>query len=211
MKRSAFIVTATFLLGAAAWVPQSHGRDGRWVLLGLPISYVFRGDSVEMLTYPPQAPAMMYRVRGDSVETQAQGQRSVSSFSIRHDTLVIRQASRVVRYVRFGARSGAERALTGTWRTVDSGPRSVVTFRSDGQLMPEVGAPMQVRLRGDTMEVSSGTQSLRTVLVRTGDTITISPPAGDKAPVGAKPQTIVRRAWGCFGIPALDRSAKECR
>ncbi|CAN5484417.1 hypothetical protein BH09GEM1_BH09GEM1_10370 [soil metagenome] len=112
------------------------------------ISYVFSGDSVGMLMYPPQAPVMKYRVRGDSVETQAPERRTVSSFSIRRDTLVIRQASRVVRYVRMvGARAGAERVLTGTWRTLDTGARSVVTFRSDGQLVPEVGAPMQVRER----------------------------------------------------------------
>ncbi|MDQ2664683.1 MAG: hypothetical protein M3Z05_01620 [Gemmatimonadota bacterium] len=210
LKNLASLLTTTLLLTAATGTQERH-TNGRWVMLGVPISYVFSGDSVEMVMYPPQAPLMTYRVRRDSIETDAAGNRRVQAFSVLGDTLRLSFGNRVVVYRRVGANGAAVRALTGTWHSVDGRGVSVLTFRSDGQLVLEIEAPAQMRLHGDTLDTMAGGQSLRSILQRTGDTLTILPFSGDVLPAGAMPQKIVRRPWSCFGIAELDRSATECR
>jgi len=211
MKHATALVATIIALGAANRVVQDRATDGRWVMLGVPIAYVFSGDSVEMVMYPPQAPLMTYHVKRDSIETDAAGNRRVQAFSVRGDTLRLTFGNRVVVYRRIGAKVAASRRLEGTWHSVDGNGISVLTFRSDGQLVLEVEAPTQMRLHGDTLDTTAGGQSLRSVLQRSGDTITILPFAGDKLPAGVAPQKIVRRPWSCFGMAELDLSAMECR
>jgi hypothetical protein len=211
MKHTTALVAAMILLGAANGALQGRRTDGRWVMLGVPIAYVFSGDSVEMVMYPPQAPLMTYKVRRDSIETNAAGNRRVQAFSVRGDTLRLTFGDRVVVYRRLGVAGAAKPGLKGTWHSVDGSGVSVLTFRSDGQLILEIEAPTQMRLHGDTLDTTAGGESLRSVLLRTGDTITISPFAGDKLPAGATSQKIVRRPWSCFGMAELDLSAVECR
>ncbi|MDB4914977.1 MAG: hypothetical protein JWM95_2621 [Gemmatimonadetes bacterium] len=211
MKNSGAIAASLFVLLGASGISQKRATDGRWVMVGVPIAYVFSGDSVEMVMYPPQAPAMSYRVKRDTIETDAAGTHQRQAFVVRGDTLRLTFGERVVVYHRITGPVAASRGLKGTWHSVDGNGISVLTFRSDGQLVLEVEAPTQMRLHGDTLDTSAGGQSLRSVLQRAGDTITISPFTGDKLPAGATPQKIVRRPWSCFGLAELDRKASECR
>jgi hypothetical protein len=210
LKNTAAIFTTALVL-VAATAAQERRTDGRWVMLGVPIAYVFSGDSVEMVMYPPQAPLMTYKVRRDSIQTDAAGTRRVQAFSVRGDTLRLAFGDRVVVYRRISASGTTKPGLKGTWHSVDGNGVSVLTFRSDGQLVLEIEAPTQMRLHGDTLDTTAGGQSLRSVLQRAGDTITIMPFSGDKLPAGAEPQKIVRRPWSCFGIAEMDLSAVECR
>lgn len=180
-------------------------------MLGLPMSFVFSGDSVEMLMYPAQAPPVSYRIRRDSVESRTGDVHRVQAFSIRSDTLRLAFGERIIVYRRLGSQPDARRPLVGTWRSVDGSTLSVLTFRSDSRLVLEIGAPTQMRLHGDTLNTFIGKETLRSVLTRSGDTIIVSPLPGDTPRPGVRPQTIVRRSWACFGIKALDASAAECQ
>lgn len=211
MKYSGALLVGVLALGASSAARQGRSTDGRWTLLGLPISYVFSGDSVAMVMYPPQAPLMTYRVRGDSIETEASGSRRAQAFSIRGDTLRLVSGMSVAVYRRVSSLTASKPGLTGTWHSTDGRGGSVLTFRSDGQLVPEVEAPTQMHLHGDTLDVTAGGQALQMVLQRMGDTISLSPLAGVALPAGSQPQRIVRRPWSCFGMTDIDRSAAECR
>ena len=211
MRQFGAMVAMVLVLGIAGSASQGRPTDGRWVMVGVPIAYVFSGDSVSMVMYPPQAPLMTYHVRDDSVETGAAGSRRVQAFSIRGDTLRLSAGTKVAAYRRMGSPVAMGSRLLGTWHSVDGNPVSVLTFRADDQLIPEVQAPTQMRLHGDTLESIAGGQSYRVVLHRMADTITLVPSAGIALPTGSQAQRIVRRPWGCFGMPDVDRAAVECR
>jgi hypothetical protein len=186
---------------------QEHGVQGRWVVVGVGflVAYNFVGDSVEVLMYPPQAPAMTYRVNGDSVETESGGRRiATRAFSTHGDTLDLRSASGVTSYVRLQALPAAVIGLGGSWRAL-AADRSVITFRSDGRKVIENRAPSDMRLHGDTLEMAVDGKHVSALLRRSGDTMTIVWLAG------GQPQKLVRRAWGCFGVREMDLSASECR
>ena len=210
MRHLAALLVTTLALGAAG-ARQDRGRDGRWVMVGLPIAYVFRGDSVGMVMYPPQAPLMTYRVRGDSIETEVAGARRMQAYSIRGDTLHLALGANSVAYGRVGIATASAPLVRGTWHALEKTGIQVLTFRADGQLVPEVEAPVQMRIRGDTLQTFVGTQSLGAILQRSGDTITLRPQPGVKSPPGPQERKMVRRPWGCFGLAEVDHSAVECR
>ena len=211
MNHTTALAATMLALGAAALTRQNRGTDGRWVMLGAPIAYVFSGDSVEIVMYPPQAPPMSYRVRRDTIETSAADAHTTQAFSIRGDTLHLAFGNRVIAYHRLAAAPMPGEGLTGTWQSIDGNGVSILTFRSDGQLVLEIEAPARMRLHGDTLDTMAGGQTLRSILQRAGDSITIRPVSGDKPPAVSRSQVIVRRPWSCFGLAALDRTAIECR
>jgi hypothetical protein len=198
---------------------QSRGIQGRWGIVGLPMAYHFIGDSVEVMMPPPQASGQSYRVLADSVELSTHSPapaRSMAAFSVRNDTLELTSGGRTKRYHRIGASPGATPGIGGSWRLARSespGMTSpeVLTFRSDGELITEVG--IAARVHGDTIELTTQGQTVRSLVRRSGEALTVTPltarPARGRGP--APTQALVPRAWGCFGFAPLDKSARECQ
>jgi len=185
-------------------IPKNQSQwSGRWVFADAQVAYHFWQDSVELLVYAPRpgAPAS-WRVRGDSVEIDDNGSRQSNHFSIRGDTLELEM--RAGRRTVFRRLSGTgEAGIRGSWRATQSNRTTVLTFRSDGVLIDEMGIPPQPSLRADTLESSEGGRTVRSVLRRAGNVLYVE--------VGGQQRQLRRRPWGCFGVKELDRAAKECQ
>ena len=181
--------------------------EGRWVAENTPVVYQFWPDSVEVLMYPPQAPAPpTWRRDGDTVIVSDAARVRKHGFSFRSDSLVIdwlpgprRALSRVEPQHLTG--------LLGTWRMSNAREINVVTFRSDGALVAEVGVMPRYRRRADTVFVTFGQATARQLFRRVGNKIEVSNPDSP----GSQRLMLVRRPWGCFGIKNIDRDARECR
>ena len=206
--------TGSISVAPARNIPKGESQwSGRWVFAEvktmnrsvaiLAAAYHFWQDSVELLVYPPRLEApTSWRVRGDSVEIDDNGSRESDHFSIRGDTLELEMGRR--RPTLFRRLSGTgEAGLRGSWRTTQSSSTIVITFRSDGLLIAEMGTGPQPSLRGDTLESSVGGRSVRSVLRRKGNVLYVE--------VEGQQRQFLRRPWGCFGVKELDRAAKECQ
>lgn len=89
--------------------------------------------------------------------------------------------------------------VQGTWRPLDrSRMAEFWTFRSDGEVIIEVGFPGTDRLSGSKLRLSRGTFTLR----RDAGGLNVE---GDD-----KTYRFLRRPWGCFGV-AGESHAAECR
>ena len=79
-----------------------------------------------------------------------------------------------------------------------------MTLRSDGQVVLEVGIPVQATVSADTLQLSSTRlPSVSFTLYQLGDTLHVEDATG-------KHRRFLRRPWGCFGIAAFDAGAAEC-
>jgi hypothetical protein len=89
--------------------------------------------------------------------------------------------------------------VRGTWRLLaPSSMEQFWTFRSDGQVILEVGIPGTDTLEGDTLKLARASFTLR----RSGDRLYVEGPG--------QSYRFVRRPWGCFGLPA-EANLSECR
>ena len=153
---------------------------------------------------------MTYRVNGDSVETESGGRRSTRAFAIHGDTLDLRSARDVTSYVRLFAVPGTVSELAGSWRAL-AADKGVITFRSDGRMVPEVRAPSDMHLHGDTLDIVMNGRHVNALLQRSGNTMTMMWVGQGSPASGGQPQKLVRRGWGCFGVREMDVSASECK
>lgn len=216
------MLSLTLFAWALAFFSQGQGtpsRDGRWVMIGIPMSYTFAGDSVQVRMYPPQAPLFRYKLDNNQIELDVGGGPKVKqNYAIRGDTLELTVPDQATHMLlrRIGVSSQPAR-IDGSWilRTAMRRPGSTsaefssqtMTYRSDGVFVMEVGPPAQARILGDTLEISAEGQSMRALLRFGRDTLFLTP-LTDGA--GGQ-QKFVRRPLGCFGIKDLDLSARECK
>ena len=87
----------------------------------------------------------------------------------------------------------------GTWRLLEKDSMEQFwTFRSDGEVILEVGIRGTYSPKGDTLKLSNRSFTLR----RDGDNLYVEGQG--------KKYRFVRRPWGCFGLPE-EANASECR
>ncbi len=90
-------------------------------------------------TYSVEAGRLVMRMTDGSVDT---------SMTVRGDTLT---GAGIGAFARVSGAPQENATVRGTWRLIASGPmESFTTFRSDGQVVLEVGFPVEATLRGDT-------------------------------------------------------------
>jgi hypothetical protein len=186
--------------------PVQSRTTGRWTMPNTPISYHFWSDSAEIVMYPPQAPPPgSYQVVGDSVRVTDGKNTVMYAFAIRGDTLHFTPAGRASPPL---SRIGGDPTLgiQGSWRARSATEVTVLTFRSDGALVMEVGVAPWPQRNGDTVSMRFETRVMRIAFHHAnGRLVARGLDDGRMQSV-----TLVRRPWGCFGIPALDKKAKEC-
>jgi hypothetical protein len=181
---------------------------GRWVMVNTSVGYHFWNDSVESVMYPPQAPPpSKYRVVADTVVLVDGDRVFRHPFTLRGDTLRLSwpAAAPAVPMIRIAG--STTNGLVGSWRGRVTNTISVVTFRSDGAMVMEVGIPWPAR-RGDTLvfRAENGRDS-RTVFYFANGRLN----ARNLDDRRVRTVAFVRRPWGCFGVKALDQGAAECR
>jgi hypothetical protein len=140
-------------------------------------------------------------VRGENLEIDDNRSRESNRFSIRGDMLELEiETGRRTLLRRL---SGTRKAgLRGSWRTAQSSRTTVLTFRSDGLLIDEMGIRPQRSLRGDTLESSERGRAVHSVLRRQGNVLYVE--------LEGRQRQLRRRPSGCFGVKELDRDATEC-
>ena len=156
---------------------------------------------VHQLMAAPQFQAT-YSFEGEQLVLR-HGDGSSATFVLRGDTLA---ADGGAAYIRLSG-SADETGVGGTWRQVPTGGMDqFMTLRSDGQVVLEVGFPVQATVSGDTLRLISSRQlpTLTFRLYQQGDTLLHLQDAAGKN------RLLLRRPWGCFGIGALDAGAAEC-
>ena len=190
-------------------------RVGRWVNVDAANSFfrlivldVEPDGTVHHLIPMPQFGAT-YRVNADRVHlTWTAGPLGVpkgdkgETYVIKGDTLLDENGKPL--FTRFLDAPRKQDSIQGPWRHVDvSDPMErFMTFRSDGQVVFEVGMTGSVTITGDTLKINwpdpRGPFAIRLV----GETLYVETPG--------KQERFVRRPWGCFGIE-FDATAPECR
>ena len=194
---------------AAALGTQQGRWAGRWVNVDptdveLLVLDIEADGAVHRLIPAPQFSAT-YRVEGRRLVMRA-GDGSVdSSFALQGDTLLLDGKPALARLSRMPAQSAS---VGGTWRPLAAGAaamtESFMTFRSDGQVVLEVGLPVQATVSGDTLRLVSAQGPASSFTVRRAtDTVYLSD--------GNRQRRFVRRPWGCLGMRQFDAPAVECR
>lgn len=202
------LLMATIALAAAVsavTVSAPEWIQGRWAMNGAPLAYNFVGDSIEAMIIPLQGPLLSYRLNGKTLEVNAEGKAAPSAeVEMRRDTLILTLAGRPMRFTRIGTAKWDSTSIAGSWR--GSGPTStVLTLRSDGILISESGHRSDANYRGDTLDIAIVPGTVRRhVFRRSSDTLFL------RWIGGGNEQVLLRRPWGCFGMPAVNRAAKEC-
>lgn len=193
----------------AAGLGTQQGRwPGRWVNVD-PTDVEFlvldieADGAVHRLIPAPQFSAT-YRVEGRRLVMRA-GDGSVdSSFALQGDTLLLDGKPALARLSRMPAQSAS---VGGTWRPLAAGAaattESFMTFRSDGQVVLEVGFPVQATVTGDTLRLVSAQGPSSFTVRQATDTLYLSD--------GNRQRRFVRRPWGCLGMRQFDAPAVECR
>lgn len=210
MKKLWFAVLLGSLATAVlvdAHADQQSKLFGRWVNMDLPdarlhVLYLKPDGTAYRLTSAQQGP-MTYRLEAGNVLLKGDG-GPTESLVLRGDTLL---RNGQVFLTRLSDTPKVNSGVQGAWHLVweDPHPRKaesgqveeVFTFRSDGQVIVEMGFPREGTLTGDTLKLPMGSFNVRLVK----DILYVESP-------GAK-RRLVRRQWGCFGIP-LDAPASEC-
>jgi hypothetical protein len=173
----------------------------------MPMAYHFVGrDSVEVLMYPPQSPPPpRFHVIGNRIEVPHEGRTTAYTYAIRGDSLTMQSEGMAIGYSRVG-RSARSAGLLGSWRHRDRQLTFVITFRPDSAFVTEVGLPALLRLTGDTIEMVQQSLRQRIVIHRRGENLVLEYLDTPRAARRNGPSTVVliRRPWGCFGVPALD-------
>jgi hypothetical protein len=193
---------------AAALAFQQGLAPGRWVNLDatdvqLVVLHKEADGTVHQLIPAPQFSAT-YRVVAGRLVIKTSDRATDSSLALQGDTLLVNGNTALVRISRIPAQSTP---VAGTWRPIGAkaGARMdfFMTFRSDSQVVLEVGFPVLASESGDTLRLASSQGSIAFFTVRqTKDTLYLSD--------GATLRRFVRRAWGCFGNADFDASAVEC-
>jgi hypothetical protein len=178
-----------------------QGRPvGRWVNRD-PTDFAFlvldvESDTTVHLLIPAPQFSATYRLDAERVLIRM-GDGSTDSLVFRDDMLFRNDQPALTRLI---GTAGEKGHVDGTWHPMVAGPlEQFWTFRSDGQLILEVGLPGRVTLTGNTLKVADRQFTLR----ETGGTLYLD--GGDKS------RQFVQRRWGCFGTPQLDGSARECQ
>lgn len=156
---------------------------------------------VQMLMPAPQFQAS-YRMEAGGVFESRASDGSIMTGVFRGDTLLF--AGRAT-HVRISDRNRQAPSGQGTWRSLDSSAMiSYITFRSDSQVVIEVGFAVTT-VQGDTLRL--------TLPENPGIDFTVSVLRDTlhSQIVGGEQSRYVRRPWGCVGIPAFDAPAPECR
>lgn len=211
------VVLATLVSLVASCAKQTSGptsagplesrTTGRWTMLNTPISYHFWNDSAEIVMYPPQAPPPgSYQVIGDSVRVTDGKSVITYSFAIRSDTLFLGFPSAGPPQPMIRIAGDGANGIRGSWRSRSPTRVTVMTFRSDDALVMEIGVAPWLERRGDTVSMRFETRTIRTVFHHANGRLV----ARNLDDGRYQSQTLVRRPWGCFGIAALDKKAKEC-
>ena len=143
-----------------------------------------------------------YEVEGERLELRT-GDGSGASFTLIGDALT---SDGRAMYTRVSGALSEAGGLVGTWRWVPGGSMDqFMTLRSDGQVILEVGFPVQASVNGDTLTIiSDQLPAVSFVAYTQGDTLLHLQDAMGKN------RLLLRRPWGCFGIEALDALAAEC-
>jgi len=178
---------------------------GRWVNIdvtdfGLLVLVFEPNLRVHQLMPAPQYRAT-YSVEGEQL-VLLNDDGSGRTYVLRGDTLA---ADGRAAYTRLSG-SADETGVGGTWVPVLGGPmEGFMTLRSDGQVVLEVGFPVQATMSGDTLQLSSTVlPSASYTLYQLGDTLHVEDVTG-------RHRRFLRRPWGCFGMEAFDAGAAECR
>jgi len=178
---------------------------GRWVNLDATGLQLFVLDfepnlRVHQLIRAPQFQAT-YSVEGEQLVMHT-GDGSSATFVLRGDTLT---SDGGAAYIRLSGSADETGGVGGTWRQVPGGPmEQFMTLRSDGQVVLEVGFPVQATMSGDTLRLmSTRFPSVSFRLYQLGDTLHVETATG-------KHLRFLRRPWGCFGIEASEAGAAEC-
>jgi hypothetical protein len=188
---------ATVLVGSLG--AQQTTVVGRWVNLDpmdfrLLVLDVEPDRTVHQLIPAPQFSATYSFEAGRVLVRMGDG--SALSLILQDDTLSRNGQATLTRFL---GRSEEKGSVRGTWRPAATGAMEQFwTFRSDGQLILEVGFPGSVTLTGDTLTVAG--ESFKVRLVE--DTLYVENPS--------KQRRFVRRPWGCLGTQP-DTRAPECR
>ena len=207
MRRLHLLVLLLAVPPQAELSGQGMSLVGRWVNID-PTDFqlfvlVFEPDGrVHRLMPAPQFSAT-YRVEGEHLVIE-NGDGSRLSYVVRGDTLASDGPGAFIRLTDTPHDTGS---VGGTWRFVPGGSMErFMTLRSDGQVVLEVGFPVQATVSGDTLRlISSQLPTLTFRLYQQGDTlIHLQDAAG-------KNRLLLRRPWGCLGIEALDARAAECQ
>jgi hypothetical protein len=189
----------TFVLFVTTVLAQQR-PVGRWVNrdstdLAFLVLDIESDGSVHLLMPAPQFSAA-YSLDAERVLIRM-GDGSTSSLVFRGDTLFRDDQPALTRMV---GTPEAKGRLGGTWHPVTPGPlEQFWTFRSDGQLILEVGLPGTATLSGTALKVADRRFTLR----EAGGTLYLD--GGDKS------RQFVRRQWGCFRATQSDGSASECQ
>lgn len=214
MRRLHLLVLLLAVPPQAELSGQGMSLVGRWVNID-PTDFqlfvlVFEPDGrVHRLMPAPQFSAT-YRVEGEHLVIDF-GDGSRQSYVVRGDTLASDGPGAFIRLTDTPHDTGS---VGGTWRFVPGGSMErFMTLRSDGQVVLEVGFPVQATVSGDTLRLISSqlptlTFQLPTLtfrLYQQGDTLLHLQDAAGKN------RLLLRRPWGCFGIEALDARAAECQ
>ena len=204
MRRLHLLVLLLAGFTQAGLSAQEIAPLGRWVNIDatdFPLFVlVFEPNlRVHRLMPAPQFQAT-YSVEGEQLVLRM-GDGSSATFVLRGDTLA---ADGGAAYIRLSG-SADETGVGGTWRQVPGGSRDqFMTLRSDGQVVLEVGFPVQATVSADTLQLSSpGLPSVSFTLYQLGDTLHVEDATG-------KHRRFLRRPWGCFGIEAFEAGAAEC-
>jgi hypothetical protein len=206
-----FLLSACHAPAPPAGIPapsaDAKSLNGRWVQEGTMMAYYIHGDSAEIMMFPPQgmtprpwrAVGNVLEMRVDTLERHA--------FVISNDSLSVDwkgPRGKLVFHRLVTPKTPAD--IDGSWRSVADRQPSVFNFRSDGQMIVEVGVEMPGRMRGDTLVMRLMGSDTRLVFKRAG--------AGMQAVNVEMPGRVMRftrRPWGCFGFKQVDLQARECR
>lgn len=176
------------------WVNTAEDESRFWIL------NADVGGRVQILIPAPQFQATFSIGPGGTVAARASDGSSMS-FVMRGDTLLTRDQPT---HVRIAGTLQASPIARGSWRSLTSEPMlSVITFRSDSQVVLEVGF-VAATGQGDTLRiVTPDAPSIAFTARLNGDTL-------HTQIVGGEHSRYVRRPWGCLGKPAFDAPAAEC-
>ena len=202
MRRLHLLVLLLAGLTQAGLSAQEIPPVGRWVNIDPTDFQLFILDfepdgRVHQLMPAPQFDAT-YRIEGEQlVVTMGDGSQGI--FVLRGDTLAA--DGRTPPYIRV---SGSADETGGTWRLPGGSRDQFMTLRSDGQVVLEVGFPVQAIVSADTLQlISTQFPSVSFTLYQLGDTLHVEDASG-------KHRRFLRRPWGCFGIEAFEAGAAEC-